>query len=255
MKKKNNDDNLYLDDIPVCTLKKDEIIEKISLLLNKRKKTEIITFINAHVFCFCYKDKTVSEIIKESSINCIDGISIKFALLLLYGQNCERSIMTKVFDNFLINKNIPHEKAILIGLSDEEIFKAKLKINITSNNIVITDVYSGFHNEAYYKNIFEKHKDIKMIIIGSSTPKSEHICKIAGENVKKALIWHVGAGTLMCYAGTKKRGNKWLSRLGFEWIQRFIIEKHTRKRYLMHNFLFIMIIIKLIIKKIFNLQK
>ncbi len=255
MKKKESNDNLFLGDIPVCKLPKEKIVEKITSILKNHKKTEIITFINAHVFCCCYKDEIVSEIIKESSVTCIDGISIKLALLLLCGQNCERSIMTKIFDDFLVNKSVPHEKAILIGLSDEEILKAKIKINITSNNIVITDIYSGFHNDAYYKTVFEKHKEIKIIIIGSSTPKSEHICKIAKKIAENAMIWHVGAGTLMCYAGTKKRGNKWLSMLGFEWLQRFITEKHTRKRYLVHNFLFVYIILKLFFRKIFIRQK
>ncbi len=48
----------------------------------------------------------------------------------------------------------------------------------------------------------------------------------------RAVLWHVGGGTLGVLAGTKRAAPKWASRLGMEWLHRFTFEPQTRGRYL-----------------------
>lgn len=234
----------------------DNIINYIKLqLLSEKSSSIVISFINAYVFCLAYNNNKLKQIINDSEIITIDGISISYAFMITQFVTVKRVIMTHLFDKFLMDEGIPNYKAILIGLTEKEAQLSSNAINKISKNINIIHAISGFHSEKYYKILFSRYRDIKFIIIGMSSPKSEYICKIAKDICTSSVIWHVGAGTLKCYAGTKKRCPKWISSLGFEWVHRFLFEKHTRKRYLIHNFQFIFIVIKIIIKNIFNHQK
>jgi UDP-N-acetyl-D-mannosaminuronic acid transferase (WecB/TagA/CpsF family) len=72
-----------------------------------------------------------------------------------------------------------------------------------------------------------------------STPKSEMLSHQAAGICQTSVIWHIGGGTIMCYAGTKRRPPAWIHTLGIEWIHRFYYERHTRKRYLIYGFGFV----------------
>jgi N-acetylglucosaminyldiphosphoundecaprenol N-acetyl-beta-D-mannosaminyltransferase len=248
----NMNTNISIDGVKLTPFTVNEIRDYIVSLLNSNRKSCQITYLNAYVYCLARRNKELNAIISESEVVLADGISIVWAALFLCRINISRCIMTKLFDDFLISTDLPKCKGILIGATDPEIKTAREKINRISKKVDIVGAYSGYHDNLYYSEVLKEHDHIDLILIGMSTPKSEFLCKMAREICNNSTIWHIGGGTIQCYAGTKRRAPEWTSRLGIEWMQRFIYEKHTRKRYLIYNMVFVYLILTGFFKSLFS---
>jgi N-acetylglucosaminyldiphosphoundecaprenol N-acetyl-beta-D-mannosaminyltransferase len=230
---------ITLDGVKLTPLSTNEVIESIAESLAGKNKSFMIIYLNAYVYCLARRNKELNDIISESDIIVSDGISIVLATYFIKKIRISQSIMTHVFDQFLITPLIPPCKGILIGTTEAEAIRAMEEINRKSKNIRIYEAYSGFCNNDQYSEILKNHTDSDFILIGMSSPKSEFLCKRAMIICKKSIVWHIGGGTIMCYAGSKRRPPKWVIKLHVEWIHRFIFEKHTRKRYFKYNFMFL----------------
>jgi len=230
---------IFINGIKLTPLRKEEVLSEIIQLLGSKNRSCQLTYLNAYVYYLASRDKELNASISDSEIVLADGISIIYATLLIKRILIKRCIMTRVFDDFLVSSKVPACNCILIGVTDQEIKAAMDNINRDSKNVNIVEAYSGFHDNQYYSEILNNHFDIDIVLIGMSTPKSEYLCRLARQLCKNSIIWHIGGGTIKCYAGTKKRAPEWISKMGIEWMHRFLFEKHTRKRYLIYNFLFI----------------
>jgi N-acetylglucosaminyldiphosphoundecaprenol N-acetyl-beta-D-mannosaminyltransferase len=230
---------IFLDGVKLTPFIIREIIQKITEWLGKIQSPRRLTFINAYVYCLARKNHELNSIISDSEIVVPDGVSIVFASCLLARKRVSHVIMTHVFDYFLISPQVPACRGILIGTSEPEVQKAMNAMNKVSRNVRIIEAISGYHSNGFYSEVFIKYHDIDLVFIGMSSPKSEFLCRQAEEICTKSIIWHIGGGTIKYYAGTKKRPPEWVYKLGIEWIHRFIFEKHTRKRYLIYNSVFL----------------
>lgn len=247
MAAKKND--IILDGVRLTPLSANEVIESIAELLAGRKKSFMIIYLNAYVYCLAKRNKELNDIISVSDIVVSDGISIVFATYFYKKIRISQSIMTHVFDQFLTTPEIPLCKGILIGTTEAEANSAMEEINKKSKNIRIYEAFSGFCSNEQYTEILRKHSDSDFILVGMSSPKSEFLCKKAMKICRNSIVWHIGGGTIMCYAGTKRRPPKWVIKLHIEWFHRFIFEKHTRKRYFKYNFMFLYFLAGGIIKR------
>jgi N-acetylglucosaminyldiphosphoundecaprenol N-acetyl-beta-D-mannosaminyltransferase len=251
----NEKTNIRIGGIKLTPFRLDEICNYIIKLKSDKKNQSCqILYLNAYVYCLARNNKELNAIISDSDVVLADGISIVLAAFLLNNLRISRCIMTKVFDEILISSCLPKCRAILIGATESETKTAQEKINKISEKVNIVNAYSGYHDNRYYSEVLRKHDDIDFIFVGMSTPKSEYLCKAAGEICKSSIIWHIGGGTIQCYAGTKRRAPEWTSKFGLEWLQRFIYEKHTRRRYLIYNFVFVYFIIIGFFKSLFSRQ-
>ena len=243
--------NISIEGVKLTPFRVDEIRDYIISLLNSNRKSCQITYLNAYVYCLARSNKELNAIISDSEVVLADGISIVWAARLLGRINVSRCIMTKLFDEFLISPGLPKCKGILIGATETETKSAQEKINRISKKVNIVKAYSGYHDNNFYSKVLKEHGNIDLILIGMSTPKSEYLCGMAREICNNSLIWHIGGGTIQCYAETKRRAPEWTSKLGIEWMQRFIYEKHTRKRYLIYNSVFVYLILIGFFKSLF----
>jgi N-acetylglucosaminyldiphosphoundecaprenol N-acetyl-beta-D-mannosaminyltransferase len=239
---------LFIDGIKLTPLATNEVIESIAKLLNNKNKSFLIIYINAYVYCLARRDAELNAVISEADFVLSDGISIVYAAFLLKRIRVSRSIMTHVFDQFIASPELLACKGILIGTTEAEANRAMEEINKKSHNIRIIEAFSGFCSNEQYTVILKKYVDIDFILIGMSTPKSELLCKLARNICNNSIIWHIGGGTIKCYAGTKRRPPEWIIKMHIEWMHRFIFEKHTRKRYLLYNFMFLYYLASGIIK-------
>jgi N-acetylglucosaminyldiphosphoundecaprenol N-acetyl-beta-D-mannosaminyltransferase len=244
--------NISIDGVKLTPFRLDEIRDYIIELMNNNIKSCQITYLNAYVYCLARSNRELNAIISDSEVVLADGVSIVWAALLLKRIKISRCIMTKVFDEFLISPGLPKCKGILIGATEPEIKTAQEKINRISQKVNIVNAYSGYHDNHYYSEVLKEHYNIDLILIGMSTPKSEYLCGMAREICNNSIIWHIGGGTIQCYAGTKRRAPEWTSKSGIEWMQRFIYEKHTRKRYLIYNLVFVYLIMIGFFKSLFS---
>jgi N-acetylglucosaminyldiphosphoundecaprenol N-acetyl-beta-D-mannosaminyltransferase len=235
----------YIGKIKITPLNLSDLLSTISCLRTQTSnQARLITFLNAHVFCLAEKNSYLQEIINSSRLVLVDGISIAWAAKILLKINIKRCIATHAFDA-LINADSPNKwPALLIGVSQPEIEKAANKINAFSKSTTICKAVSGFLSLDEYEKLLNQYRDIAIIFVGMGTPKSEYVCHLACKTCPKAIIWHIGAGTLQFYAGSKKRSPQWVDKAGLRWLYRFIFEKKARKRYLIDNPRFVYLILK-----------
>jgi N-acetylglucosaminyldiphosphoundecaprenol N-acetyl-beta-D-mannosaminyltransferase len=247
---------LYLGRLKVddCNIK--EVVGQLAEKINHPTHSSIfITYLNAYVFCLAYGNHKLKEIINYASLVVADGISIKNAALINKGKVISRCIMTKVFDEFIKSEFIRPCKAILIGATEPEVIKASKNINKISKNIVIIESFHGYYDEISLLEIAKKHEKIDIVLIGMGSPKSEFSSQLVAKICPTAIVWHIGGGTIKCYAGAKRRAPEWISKFGIEWLHRFIFERETRKRYLVYNPLFVIIIVLQFLKSIIRKMK
>ncbi len=212
--------------------------------LTSSDQQRIITFLNPHVYNYAMRDQIVFDLLNKSDINSIDGVGIKFGLLLKGFSLYPRTIMTHLFEQVLYSNLISRVNAILIGTSLKEVSKTAQHINKFSSSFFIEAYYHGFHDLDYYLSEIDSSSTVKAVLIGMSTPKSEHLMNKLSVSGKKMLVWHIGGGTIKCFANTKRRSPVWLSKIGFEWIHRAFYEPHLINRYIFGIPLFIINILR-----------
>ncbi len=104
-------------------------------------------------------------------------------------------------------------------------------INALNTGFNIVASLDGFANKEDYEVFLLKHKSVQWVLIGAGSPKSENIASQALALCSRAIVFHIGAGTIKVYAGTKRRAPAWMSSMGLEWAHRTLFEPHTRERY------------------------
>jgi len=206
---------------------------------NIEKKTNyLVGFINPHVFNLSCKHANVQKFFKSANAVCVDGVGIKLALLLTRGKWMPRVVAEHLFAEFLLSLESP-VKTILIGGQAGETEIAAQNMRKVNENLQTIATLHGFHKLEDCRAFVQLHKEVSLVLIGAGTPKSELLALMAKEICESAVIFHIGGGTLNTYAGTKKRGPIWISRIGFEWVHRFLYEPTTRERYTIGGWVFL----------------
>lgn len=189
-----------------------------------------IGFINPYVFNQAVSYPEVSHFISGCDLVCVDGIGISVGLRLFMGIQTTRVVATELFEYILTRSGI-RARAIIIGVSVNEVQRAAEAMNMVSSGVIIVDAMDGYRNDKEYADIFRSYRDIDMVLIGAGSPRSECIGQLARRNCDSAISYHIGAGTIKIYAKTKRRAPTWVSQIGCEWLHRIIYEPHTRPRY------------------------
>lgn len=193
-----------------------------------------------------YEDATLRQILNTARIVAADGMSIVWAVRLFGTRILERCNMTEAFRAFLKSNRIPLNTGILIGLTEKEVLKAKKKIEDSSKHCRIIKSISGYLTENQYKQILTSFRDVDFIFLGMSSPRTEKICKIVESVCPRAILWHIGAGTIKIFAGKMKESPVFLRRLGLQWLHRLLCSPSSLwHRYLIGNPKFIFRIAKL----------
>lgn len=203
----------------------DELLEDIRYLLKDRDANpRIINFINAHVYNLSVHDPILRDNLLASRTIASDGMSIVWTAPLFQHSITERCNMTEAFRAFIKKDDIPKSEAVIIGGSQDIACAAMAKMNSESNHCVITHAYSGYLNNSNYKAIVEKHSNADFFFIGMGSPKSEEVARIAAITSPKSIVWHIGGGTIMFYAGLLREAPAWMRRSGLQWVHRLCLE-------------------------------
>ncbi len=187
-------------------------------------------FLNPHVYNLCVTHPTVATFLQRCDAVCLDGIGATIAASLFARAWCDRVIMHQLFD-FSIASGLVQGPVVLFGLSPEEITHAARELRRAAPMADFVAVHHGFHQDHEYQAILRDHADASFVLVGASSPRSERILMLASEICHRALCWHVGAGTLKQWAGTKHRAPAVVAQLGLEWLHRMSFEPHSRSRY------------------------
>jgi N-acetylglucosaminyldiphosphoundecaprenol N-acetyl-beta-D-mannosaminyltransferase len=232
-----------------------EVKEKITEIIEKEKKTYIVTPNAAHIVLL-QKDKEFYEIYKNAELVLADGISIVWASKILGTTLKERVTGADLFREICEIANRMGKSIFILGgvNESEKIAENKLKKMYPDMKVYSYSPPFGFENDSMESNkilnmINIPEADILFVCVGA--PKSEkwfykHLNVL---NIK--LICSFGAA-LDFFAGTKKRAPEWVQNIGLEWFWRLVQDpERLWKRYLVGNIIFISIVLKEIFNKVF----
>jgi len=223
------------------------------------KKVEVprtINCLNAHIYNLAYKMPDLRMILDESRVVAADGMSIVWAARMFGVRIPERCNMTEAFRVFLLDPQMPANRAVMIGCSQSEVEAAAAKVEKLSSHCRIVFGISGFQDATEYRKILANHSNVDFILVGMGSPKSEQMVRLATEICPKAVVWHIGGGTIKFLADTTKEAPLAWRRSGFQWLFRLCQDpRRMWRRYLIGIPLFVCHVLIDAIKQRFGRQK
>jgi len=237
----NKQDTLELFGIKFSKVSYEEILDVIeSTILNKKQTT--ICYANVNSINLSINDETIIQLLSKFDIVHPDGFGVFLGSKVLFGKEgfSLRQSGSDLYER-IIEKSIPNNwKLFIFGDTDETLGRIKYQYPLLS--IVGKQNGYNFENERLISEINNSKPDI--LIVGLGTPKQEDWIIKNKSDLMVNVIIAVGDG-IKVFAGTKKRGPKFIQMIGLEWFVRFLYEpKRLWKRYFIGLPLFIFRIIK-----------
>jgi len=112
--------------------------------------------------------------------------------------------------------------------------------------IRLSGYHHGYYSEQENNSVIDKinANPPDILLLGMGVPKQEEWTKENFEKLNAKIVW-MGGGFLDILSGRIKRCPQWLSKIGFEWMFRFLQEpRRLWKRYFIGNPLFVLRILK-----------
>jgi N-acetylglucosaminyldiphosphoundecaprenol N-acetyl-beta-D-mannosaminyltransferase len=217
------------------------LLEELRVLLSdKSLQPRTILCINAHIYNLACRDAQLRDCLRRSRLTLADGMAVVWAARLLGKKMAERCNMTEAYHAFLKERDMPANRAILVGCSEAEAATAARKASEQSNHCRIVASYSGYLTSSDYEKIFSNHRDIDFVFLGMGTPRTEFTTELAAKTCPNAIVWGIGGGTVRIDAGTMAEAPVIWRRLGLQWLHRLASEPAALwRRYLFGNPLFV----------------
>ncbi len=209
-----------------------------------------VNFMNAHLYNLCWTDAEMRRLINESDVVAADGMSIVWASRLFGFRIPGRCNMTDSFRAFLADRTAPASTAILVGGTQEEAERAARAIEKDGPHVRITEAISGFHTITEYAEWLKPETPPDLVLVGMGSPKSEQFIEAARRLWPGAVVWHIGGGTIMFFAGSLVEAPAWMRRCGLQWLHRLVIEpRRMWRRYVLGNPLFVLRVIEAALRR------
>jgi len=193
---------------------------------------------NPHVYNEAVTYPAVAEFLQRCDTVCLDGIGAVIAASLFARSRLDRVVMHRLFD-FSIAAGLVRGPVVLFGIRDQEITRAAQQLRQAAPMADFVAIHHGFGQDHEYRAILQNHADASLVLVGMGSPRSERILLLASEICHHALCWHVGAGSLKQWAGTKRRAPAVMMKFGLEWLHRMCFEPRKRGRYTAGTLLFV----------------
>jgi len=228
-------------------------VEEVSELLQK-KEGKTIAVCNVNTLVRSYKNNVLQKKINSFDFRVADGFPVAKSSDILYKNKQKRVDGYNLFHK-TIEKGLKQNLSHYFYGTDEKIIK-KLKLNLIKKypNINIVGYscppilnYKELTNPELVRDFIKKEPDILWVSLGF--PKQEEfIDLLSKENDIKSNLVGIGA-VFEWSAGTKFKAPEFLADIGLQWIFRLIQEpRRLFKRYFVDNTLFIIYIIRQVIK-------
>jgi exopolysaccharide biosynthesis WecB/TagA/CpsF family protein len=209
------------------------------LLTDKSLQPRTLLCLNAHIYNLAVHDAALRRTLDSARVTTADGMAIVWAARFFGVPLRERCNQTEAFRAFLADATMPPASALLMGCSPEEAQAAARVVTTTASHCRVLESASGFLSDAEYRVLFARHTETDLILLGLGTPRTEQLAALAAETCPRAVVWHIGAGTIRILAGTVPEAPALLRRIGLQWLFRLWAEPRALwKRYLVGNPLF-----------------
>lgn len=218
-----------------------EILDSIQQAIQNRKQIKIC-YANVNSINFSIVNNKIKNLYSNFDIAHADGLGVFLATKILYGKGglSYRVNGSDLYERLINDCKINNYKIFFFGDRTETL--NHIIINHPQLNVVGTQ--SGFEFDSTSVISYINQNDPDILFVGLGTPKQEEWIVQNNQELKVNVIISVGDG-IKVFAGTKKRGPKFIQKLGLEWFVRFIYEpKRLWKRYLIGIPLFILRVIR-----------
>jgi N-acetylglucosaminyldiphosphoundecaprenol N-acetyl-beta-D-mannosaminyltransferase len=191
-------------------------------------KQLIVNTINPHSYSTAKHDHEFKRALQNSDCLLPDGIGIIWALRILNKTKAKRITGSDLHKHLLEHAQQNKLKVFYLGAKAQTL--ALIKYNVEVN-------YPGVESDSYsppFKAEFSESDNLEMIqkinsfqpdilFVGMTAPKQEKWINSNKKHLNACIICTIGA-VFDFYAGTVKRPNKIIKKIGLEWFFRFIRE-------------------------------
>ncbi len=199
------------------------------------RSSRIISFVNAHAFNMCNRNREFADAVLQSDIILRDGIGMQLLFKVL---NIDAGLNMNGTDLIprLLDKAKGQRVAIL-GTADPYLSSAADQLKQDGHNVVVCE--DGFQDKTTYLSLIEQHRP-KIIVLGMGMPKQEIVAAYLREHATDNPLL-INAGALIDLIGGKaKRAPQWMRRVHLEWLFRLLNEpKRLFHRYTTGNLVFL----------------
>lgn len=218
--------------IKIGTEKVNEILEKVSNFLSKNQdKFFHIVNLNPDIFLHAYHDEVYRAIINQADAPLIDGIGIQLAAFL-WQKKCGERMTGTDFMEILVRYAAQHKKKVIFLGGRDDI--ARLTGFHFKKNYPSLDYVSDRGADDIRK---EKKEEKERVLQLVDRFKPDFIFVAYGPPYQEKWLWEnrkylkgiVGmgvGGAFKFISGKVKRAPKLMTKIGLEWLWRFIAEPH-----------------------------
>ncbi len=226
-----------------------QIVSKFQLSDLPEKRT-VVNTINAYSWVMADKDKEFRRALTSCEVLLPDGVAIVWAVRFVLGKRIVKVAGADLHQAVLELLEAKGGKCFYLGASEATLEKIRSRLKRDYPHVQV-ETYSP-----PYKAAFTEEDNLRMaeavnafqpdvVFVGMTAPKQEKWALANADRLQTRLVCSIGA-VFDFYAGTKQRPPQWMIRLGLEWFGRLISDpKHTWRRYIVYNPVYIWKILKL----------
>jgi N-acetylglucosaminyldiphosphoundecaprenol N-acetyl-beta-D-mannosaminyltransferase len=238
MKKTNS---IKLLNVEISKISYHELLEYIDKIIEANQK-KVISYAAFHIVNIAKRSNSLADKINSFDVVHGDGIGVYLASKFLYGiEGLNKKITGSDFYPLLIDLSVKRGWKFFFFGDKVETLK-KIQLNNPGLQVLGFKSGFGFDDRDVIHEINSTQSDI--LVIGLGCPLQETWVFKNKELINANVILIVGDG-IKVFAGTKKRGNKLVQKIGIEWFSRLLFDPiRMWKRYLVGIPLFLFRIIK-----------
>lgn len=227
----------------VNALTMEESIAAVEAIIERGTPVQHVV-INASKVNLMEADCALRGIVSSCPLVNADGASIVWASKFLGVPIPERVAGIDLFLRLVERAATKGYKIFLFGATEDVVLATKLRLETDFHNIRIVGYRNGYFNEEDEPGIVEEiaSSGADMMFVAFSSPKKEYWVNKYLEELNVPFIMGVG-GSFDVVAGKTARAPRWMQRLGFEWLFRFIQEpRRLWRRYIIGNVRFVLLV-------------
>ena len=196
-----------------------------NLLTNKQL---IINTINPHSYYTAKYDLEFKRALQNSDFLLPDGIGIIWALRFLNKTKAKRITGADLHKHLLEHAQQNKLKVFYLGANAQTLALIKYKVEKHYPSVELDSYSPPFKPEFSESDNLEMIQKVNsfqpdILFVGMTAPKQEKWVHFNKKHLNACIICSIGA-VFDFYAGTVKRPNKILQKIGLEWFFRFIRE-------------------------------
>lgn len=226
-----------------------ELLDKIEEFICSRKPHKFAA-VNPFYLLEARKYPEFAKYINECDIVTADGVGILFAGWLLGRPFPERVAGIDIFSKLIEKASRANWRLYFLGAQPGIAEKAYQNLKKKYHNLNVVGIHHGYFREDEEKEIVKdiKSKSPDILIVCLGVYRQEMF--IQKYQMEMAVPVSCGLGGILdIYAGRFKRAPKQMEKVGLDWLFRLIQEpRRLWKRYLVGNTIFILLILREVIK-------